>query len=275
MAPYVSILSSPIQRHYVTHSRFSHAFLFYLVYCAGIVAVPFIVVFATPISLPSSVEFRRSEIQFTGNYFLSANGFEASSSNPIPGVDFSVASMDSDQDSIYETFVVTINSNKFISAQTLFFALEFVDSNNVLHPLSGKISDSNGGNRATAWFDVPDIGNKGDMPSIGITAALSKPGAMGLTKVSGVAAALREAKFVSFWQTIPNSSTFSCTITVENVLQSIFIRPSVGEVFRTNLMYFVILYLLNYVVLKTCYSLLVKSGALGTPMIQESCCHRK
>jgi hypothetical protein len=183
--------------------------------------------------------------------------------------------MDSDQDSIYETFVVTINSNKFLSVQTLFFALEFVDSNNFLHPLSGKISDYHGGNRATAWFDVPDIGNKGGMPSIGITAALTKPGAMGLAKLSGVAAALREAKLVSFWQTIPNSSTFSCTITVENVLQSIFIRPSVGEVFRTNLMYFVILYLLNYVVLKTCYSLLVKSGALHTPVIQESCCHRK
>lgn len=272
---YISILSSPLQRHHVTYSRFSHAFMFYLVYRICTVAVPLIVIFATPVSLPVSPVFERANLRYTGNYFVSANGYEASSAYPISGIEFSVTSIDADQDGITETFIVTFNSNRFVTAQSIYFALEFIDSDKILHPMAGKLSDAIGGNRANAWFEVANLTREETPQALSIPAALSKAGPMGLLKVVPIASTLKQSKFVSFWQTLQGSTTFSGTISIDNVVQASFESPSLGETFRANLEYFVVLYLLNYAVLTSFYSLLVRSGALHTPVVDENCCSRK
>ena len=266
----ISVFSVPLKKHFVTHSRCSHAYCFFLAYWISLVAVPVIVLSSTPTRFIPKLQ--QPNLTYTGNYFISADGNESSVVDLSPGVTVTVEQRDEDSDGVVDTFVASANSFAFQTVKSLFLALEVSDPSGDLSIVHFKIDDIDGGNRMTGWYQLQvDSWRTLSRGSSGLLQALAKPGNKGLTKVGSVDTlyTARLIKFGSIVETAPNSNTFSGVLWVDVPIQMAISTPSRNDTFFSSLVLFVSVSIVNYVILERIAKLVLKLGLVRLKVINS------
>ena len=251
MSNFICLFSTPLQKHYVTSTRFSHAYLFFILYWVAVLAPPFILVFAYPLKVSPVPTSEIPRLIYSGNYFVSMNGVEASSFNPVDGISVKVSGLAPNSEGDSDRFDVAITSTKFGSTSQLHLALELQT------PQGCKLLVHRGstlGQTSTSFTSYLTMAVEDDADLCkyrGMQETLSHPGAKGITKLAtaSTALSLSEYAFGTIWTSIPSSTSFEAQMRVSIKAQTKSLLPSFGEAFRLNLIYFVAVLLVNYHVL--------------------------
>ena len=272
----VTVYSVPFKKHFVTHTRCSQAYCLFLAYWVSLVAVPIIVVSSLPIRY--SVAIENPAIEYTGNYFISADGRESSILNPLTGVSVAVEQQDQDNDKLVDNLIVTVNSFAFKSVKSLFIALEIRDEYGDTNVVHIPIIDPDAGNRLVGWFKLtmPKTTSTG-IPQTTFLEALMKPGTKGLTKLASVETQYlaTPVKFGVVSDTVANSSTFNAVINIDCPLQTNVRATTTSETFFTNLAVFVTTAVANYVILDTLMKIIIKLRLVRLQVVRSQEFHQK
>ena len=261
MSNFICLFSTPLQKQYVTSSRLSHAYLFFILYWVAVLAPPIILVFAYPLKVSPVRSYEVPRFIYSGNYFVSMNGIEASSFNPIDGISVRVDGLASNSEIASDRFEASIISTRFGSASQFHLALEFETLQGCKLVVRRGSTLAPGASSSTSYLRL-QVEDDVDLCNFkGMEETLSQPGAKGITKLAAMKTPLHlsEYSFGTVWTSISSSTTFGAQIRVSINGQTKSSSPTIGEVFRLNLIYFVAVLLLNHHILAALLAELLNS----------------
>jgi hypothetical protein len=157
----------------------------------------------------------------------------------------------SKSESASDRFEASIISTRFGSASQFHLALEFETLEGCKLVVHRGCTLAPGASASTSYLRM-QVEDDFDLCNFkGMQETLSQPGAKGITKLAAIITPLHlsEYSFGTVWPSIPLSTTFGAQIRVSINAQTRSSSPTIGEVFRLNLIYFVAVLLLNHHIL--------------------------
>jgi hypothetical protein len=263
MANHICLFSEPLLRRYITNSRISKAYLFYMSYWIAILAPPLIFVIGLPQESPRTLSYMQPIISYTGNYFISLSGSEYTSRNPFPGLTVDANSVDPNNDNVNEYLSLKLSVIDLTNFSPLFFAIELKDENGNLGIARANLDLPSVPNRLHASFDLT-INHARNITSAAsdLNAVLSQPGQKGLNKLAAILSPfeLVPTGFGIYGDTVRNSKSLMVDISIY-IPPTIISRPtSTGDLVRQNILNFLVYLMANYHILNWFMGLFVKSG---------------
>ena len=268
----VFLFAQPLQKHFVTHSRFSHAYLIYLVYWLAILAPPILLVALCPIDLGYAVRIANPTLRYTGRYFLALNDVEASTLNPIDGISATVSEQDTDGDGSANEYEIYLSATSISNVSTMFLALEFEKSPTCAVIARIALNTAVASSRVTSHFTISLDSFAGQTACADMQFALLKPGPRGLNKLAAVSSPVvtREIGFGPIWESVPTSKTFVGRLTLGVQPAISFSEPSQGDKIRANSIYFITMFATIWLLMHTILNVLLSSGLVRLRIITDS-----
>jgi hypothetical protein len=267
----VFLFSRPLQKHFVTHSRFSHAYLIYLVYWVAILAPPILLVALCPIDPGYAVKITKPALKYTGLYFVSLNDMEASAIYPMDGISVTVSEQDTDGDGFANAYDISLSATTISNVNSIFLALEFEKAPACAVIARIAFQTSMPSSRVSAQFDISLDPHAGRTACEDMQSALARPGARGLSKLAAMSSPVltRETGFGPIWESVPSSKTFVGRLTLEVQRAISFAEPTVGDKIRANSIYFVAVFAMIWLLMSTILNGLLTSGLVRLRFITD------
>ena len=266
----VAIYSHAPRIHYVAYGRTSPAYLCFVTYSICLLLVPVVITFTAPIEYSDRLRTFQPRLTPSQSYFVSVDSLEASSLFPVHGIDVQISSVDINGDGISDRLIIQLTGTSVPKASSIYFAIETHIADGSTRIIKGSVDAPSAFNRLTGWFRLCRD-NRISLPSGSLHAFLSKPGPRGLSKLfsDDPEYYLTPTGFSSVGEFIGGSSTLQVSLTIDVGSLIHVTRSNPGDLFRDNLIYFVALFAMNYVVLHALYGALIISGSLQTRIYRD------
>ena len=259
----IQVFDDAVKRKYVTYSRTSGAYWLSWIYWVALVGIPIVVVLASPVEMGNVVKFEQPRVE-VGYVF-------------VEGLSVETRMGDRNEDGIVD--LVTVTGNGAVMKE-VFVAIEFIGVDEV-HVVARSVSNGELGNKITSWFDLARIQKEADLFSTAkdefvydttvssLQQALNKLGTNARAKIATVVDEefiLRE-KFPPVWENVPGSNSMSFTMNIAIPPQPIVYKASNPERLKVNFIFLIAVALLNWLILTTLYSYLVKARVVATRIL--------
>lgn len=272
MAKYISLFSEALHKTYVTNSKLSTAYLFYIAFWLAVIAPPVVLVLTLPAERKTLINFAQPNLKLTGKYFVAYNGIEATFINPSSAIELSHDAVDINGDSITDVFELTLISTFSNETSSLYTAVEALEDDGTFGVLRLNSPISPKCNRLTSDFTIEyshsarDSGTSADLVSI-----LNTPGQKRLFKLLSAYSpfSVKAKDFATVCQPLMNSQTLTANIRIHIPHVTKPVRPSYGDIVRQNIVYLVIYLIVNYHILNFVVKIIIKSGLLKMKVLVQ------
>lgn len=272
MGKYISLFSEPLHKTYVTNSKLSSAYFFYILFWIAVIFPPVVLVVTLAKNPKLESTLVQPSVQLTGNYFFSFNGIEASSSNPSSNFTFRQDAIDLNKDKKVDVIELSFIGSTSNDNSALYAAVELVDESGAIGIAKLVSVIPSRCNRAQADFtlDYSHELNLSDSPA-NLSDVLKVTGQKGIFKVMSAFTPykLSTIGFGTVCQTFIQSNSLSVAIRIHVPPIIKFNRPSNGDIVRENILYFVIYLLVNYFILNFIIKLVIKAGLVKMKVIVQ------
>lgn len=277
--PMISIWAEPYKRNYMVPSRFTAAYMLYVIFWVCCTISPVLIVSNKPIDSKVVPEFIQPRTEYTGHYFVGIGQTEWSSLTPVgkeSNLEVVSTPMDLNYDKVIDKISFQIQGAALGKLHEVTFCFELVtDVGGTLSyaVASGRVGSVAGGNRVSGFYDLAFDPRSISVshPNPPLHAALLKAGPKGMVKLASVSSDIFLLEtFPAIWESVAGSGRFSATLIV-SIPSWQFFRPlSVTEQIQTNLGYFLAVVVVNYLVLKFIFTSLIRLRLVTTWAVESS-----